>query len=196
MSEFKKITIVQDSSQVCDDFYLDKVYKETDIITKSNDKYAANYTRKMLDLFGHKSFDVLFDDDDNLIGWCGLYNGNRYPDGVYRIMNRLYINPNYRQKVFNLPITRQLYEDQIARNEKDIKFLFLSRNEEKGIYHLKRWIQTCNEPGWVLSDGFVKVANCESKLCYQYIAYKKFAKDFSWNYKEISLEEWHQLKDE
>ena len=187
-ASFKHIILIENNTLVGDEKYFNMVESECEKIVVSSDKYAENYSFKRLDLFGHKAFDILVNNDSKLVGWCGLYNGGRYPEGIFRIMNRLYIAPDYRENYFN-PITRSLYFDQRKRHEPSIKMLFLSRNEKKGRLHVKKWVKDCKEEGWSVSDNLVKVANCEKKACYQYIAYKKMV-DIDWPHDELAYDKW------
>lgn len=163
-------------------------------IIRSGDKLAKNYSFQNLDLDGHFAFDLLLDDQNQIMGWCGLYNGGRYPDGVFRAMNRLYLNPRLRANFFQAH-TRPLYFDQARRNREKIRFLFISRNLIKGKYHLRRWVKyNSGEPGWEVSDLMIKVAPCEKKSCYQYIAFKNFA-NVNWPTSGITEQEWLALED-
>jgi hypothetical protein len=190
---FRHITLIDNNKLIADLKYLEALKIECKKIESSDDKYASNYSFERLDIYGHKAFDLLIDNDDNIAGWCGLYNGGRYPEGVFRIMNRLYIRPDCRSNYFS-PITRALYENQRKRHEDSIKMLFLSRNEKKGRLHVMKWARDCGEKGWSVSDNLIKVANCEKRACYQYIAYKKIY-DVDWPNKELTYEEWMSLEE-
>lgn len=193
--DFKHI-IIRDQNRWAhsDPSLIELIRNECDFIRRSQDRFAKNYTFERLDLPRHHAFDLLLDPEGQIAGWCGLYNGGRYPDGVFRIMNRLYLHPRYRNTFFK-PYTRQLYFDQVRRHRSVIRALFLSRNSLKGLYHVRRWVKYgAGEPGWEVSPGLVKVAPCEKKVCYQYIAFKKFSA-VDWPPKALSEDEWALLPD-
>lgn len=186
------MTVIENGELVGSADILEKIRLECSKISKSGDKYAANYSFEHLELFKHKAFDVLVDSSGELVGWCGLFNGGRYPEGVFRIMNRLYLRPEYRSSFFK-PITRELYRRQVGRHRAGIRMLFLSRNELKGKYHLKRWIKYgAGEEGWKLSDGLVQVSPTHRQPGFQYIAYKKWS-PVDWPLRMISEDEWTEL---
>ncbi|MCJ8277221.1 MAG: hypothetical protein HRT44_03830 [Bdellovibrionales bacterium] len=190
--QFSTVTLIQDQQLVGSNKLLDKVRSKCKTIAEGTDKYALNYQFHKLELKRHKAFDLLLNQEGEIAGWCGLFNGGRYPDGVFRIMNRLYLDPKYR-KPFFAPYTRQLYFQQKERCADSIKLLFLSRNELKGKYHVKRWAKyNSGEEGWKVSDQLVKVAKGEDQMSYQYIAYKEY-KPVEWNLRSVTEEEWLKL---
>ena len=193
-AQFEQVTLIDKGVWVADrSFYYPLIDAESKKILASGDKYSENYSMKRLELDKHQAFDLLIlKATGELVGWCGLFNGNRYPEGVYRIMNRLYLNPHYRSHYFK-PYTRTLYFDQIKRNRDVIKLLFLSRNGLKARFHLKHWVKYgCGEKDWKISQNLIKVANAENQMCYQYIAYKKYA-DIDWPPQGIDALEWLKL---
>lgn len=149
-----------------------------------------------LELDKHEQFDLIINNENkDIMAWCGLFNGGRYPNGVFRIMNRLYINNDYRSKYFN-PFTRILYWAQRYRSRDKIKLLFLSREGEKGKRLVQNWVKRgASENGWKVSDDLIKVANGADKSSYQFIAYKFFDNKLIWNPPFISLSEWKELKE-
>lgn len=198
MNQFKHINIVTNNKICCDSKWINLIKKECDSIAKSNDSLAKNYTWDNLQVEKHKSFDILVHNDE-IVSWCGLFNGGRYPTGIYRIMNRLYLNPKYRNKKYPAYARHILYPYQRSVHKDDIKMLFLSRDGLAGKYHNLRWIKySSGEEGWTLSDYMIQVCNAEKKGCYQYISYKNFS-DVNmldmWNPKSISEEEWKLLND-
>lgn len=196
LSNMQRLSIVSKGKLVCDSDWLDRIkYECQEIITRAQDKFFQNYTYESLDIFNHQSFDLLLI-NNSLAGWGGLYNGGRYPRGVFRIMNRLYLRPEFRSTSFYVPYFRKIvYPQQLQENIDEIKLLFLSRNDLKGRYHVNRWAKHgAAEEGWRVSKNMVQVAHCEKKGCYQYIAYKKFH-EVEWNPKQITEKEWLGLPD-
>jgi hypothetical protein len=189
--DFEHVIAVENGEIVCSQDVVERIAAECDLIAAGPDRYAANYSFSRLELTKHKAFDVLLYKGE-IAGWCGLFNGGRYPEGVFRIMNRLYLNPKYRGSFFR-PYTRKLYFDQVRRHRADIRMLFLSRNHLKGKFHVRRWAKYgAGEEGWTVSDGLVKVAPAENQLCYQYISYRKYA-PVDWPERQISEADWRRL---
>lgn len=109
-----------------------------------------------------------------LIGFSGVYNGGRYPKGVYRILNRTFTNPKYRahgkMPVFHSTCIFPHHFDYLKTHA---KVLFFSREgfAEKSIRRvcqsLKHWTKT----DWIQPKGFYKVATGKRKANYQKAAY-------------------------
>lgn len=186
--------VIHKGKLVCNSDWIEKIKLECkEIVSKATDKYFLNYTFESLDIYGHQSFDLLTL-NNSVAGWGGLYNGGRYPLGVFRIMNRLYLRPELRSASFYIPYFRKIvFPEQLKENKNEIALLFLSRNDLKGRYHVERWAKYgAGEDGWVVSNNMVQVAPCEKKACYQYIAFKKF-KNINWEPKQMTEKEWLNL---
>jgi hypothetical protein len=171
-SELKLIHVASQGQLICEQHYVDMIQHECQKILASGHRLAANYSWDNLQVREHQNFDMLLHGDE-IVTWCGLYNGLRYPAGVFRIMNRLYLNPLYRQALYPAYARDMIYPYQLAQNVDKIKVLFLSRDDIKGKFHLKRWVKYhCGEPGWRVSKNMVQVSDCRKRSCYQYIAFK------------------------
>lgn len=159
-----------------------------------------NYTKRNFDLEGHLSYSILLHQGEIVTG-CGIYNGGRYPAGIYRIMNRVFVSPEFRTFHKNYPYlaTKYLINGQLEKGEDSIKCYFTSREGENGHYFLKHWIQNNEEilvKDWIVSDRLYHVApNGENQSCYQYIAFPRLMSENINLIKSISLDEWKSLKD-
>jgi len=168
------INVARDRRIICDQQHVDLIRSECQRMAASDHRLAQNYTWDNLQVAEHESFDMLMC-DDHIVTWCGLFNGGRYPDGVFRIMNRLYLNPRYRSNLYPAYARELIYPYQRQQHMHNIKLLFLSRQDIKGKYHLRRWIKYhCGETGWRLSKKLVQVSDCQQRSCYQYMAFKQF----------------------
>ena len=144
----------------------------------SKDKRWQNYKPETLDLVSHLTYDILVDEiTGDILTGCGVYHGNRYGQGIYRIMNRVFLNPKYRQNNKEYPFwaTRYLLSEQLQLCEGQIDFPFVSREGKFAHHFLDLWTKEARETGlgeWVVSEGFAHVApKGRNKKCYQRIAY-------------------------
>jgi len=171
-----KIIKVIDHGQFIINDYSDILFDEIDKLAKSDDKLADNYKMENLQLRKHLSFDAAFTNNNELIAFCGIFNGGRYPDGIYRILNRTYVSPKFRIKGLRggFFCTKNILTHQLNQYKDLISTAFVSVEELKGKSYLTAWIANAppfNNSKWILSDGFVQVSNAHNKGCYQYIAY-------------------------
>ena len=90
--EFEHIQIVDNGRVVCDPGWITKIEVECDRILGSGHRFAQNYRLEQLQLQKHLSFDIL-SHTNSVVTWSGLFNGGRYPDGAFRVVNRLYFSP-------------------------------------------------------------------------------------------------------
>lgn len=188
------VRIVENEKIVCDSRWISIIRNETDKILESGHKFSNNYSWNRLQIERHLSFDLVVCKNE-IVTWCGLFNGGRYPEGVYRIMNRLYINPKYRSRTCAyIPYARQIIlPSQLSRFRSKIGSLFLSREGLGAKFFLKRWAKyNAFERDWIIPGELIHVAPANNQSSYQYIAFKNYRKDH-WRPMGISLEEWHRL---
>ena len=163
---------------------------------KIGSKYN-NYFFKKLDLEGHLCYHVLLDKKGEIITGSGIYNGCRYPEFVYRFLNRVFVNPKYRVKSKPLCLaTKYILPKQMQDYSHKIKYGFVSREGINGHHFLKYWVQN-HAPGgtakWeVLEDMAHVVPKFYNRKCYQYIAVQKDQKSY-WEPKMITLSKWKEL---
>jgi hypothetical protein len=194
IGRFRHIQIIDDGKLVCDSCWVDRIERECAAIVGRGERFSNNYTLRRLELEKHLSFDLLVD-EKKIVTWAGLFNGGRYPHGVYRIMNRLYINPEYRSKTLAyVPFARlSILPLQLERYRARIRLLFLSRDGLRAKYFLRRWVKyNAFERDWEISPRLIQVASSEKRSGYQYIAFKKF-KDIAWNPKSVDEKSWMSL---
>jgi hypothetical protein len=187
---FKIVNVV--SHGVVDGQGAMRLGKEIQKILDGTDKKKSNYNLESIDLEGHLEFDLLVDAHEQLVTFCGIYSGNRYPEGVYRILNRTYVAPAYRAQVFAGYASRFLLPAQLERCGGALKFAFVSREHHKAKYFLSHWVE-CLAPdrSWTLSDVMVQVQpKAFTRECFQFIAYRSFSKDFTFNTSYVKPEEW------
>ena len=157
-----------------------------------------NYTPQGLDLAGHLTFDVLVDSQENLVTFCGVYSGGRFPPGVFRVLNRTYVAPEYRggQKKFAGLTSKFILPHQLNQFKDEIALAFVSREHLKARHFLRRWVrENAPQKDWQVSSDLIHVApKSLKKSAYQYVAFKKF-RDIEWAPPSVTPEQWVGLDD-
>ena len=196
-NHFKIHNVISDG-KITSNFYYEKLLIQLEKISKSNDRLADNYSINSVQLDKHLSFDLLTDSNDKIISFSGVFNGGRYPEGVYRVLNRTWVSPEYRVKhgKFKFLTSKFILNQQLEVLEKKLKLVFVSRERPTGANFLKKWRQTRSDSDlWKLSEDFVQVVpDIEKKSCYQFICNREFEKS-DWKPKHLSLVEWQKLPD-
>ena len=154
-----------------------------------------NYNEKNLDLEGHFQYHALKDSTGHLVASCGVYNGGRYPEGVFRIMNRVFVSYKYRDFPYQFIATKKLLPLQIKLIGCFPKILFCSRENITGHYFLKKWISILpNAEKWCVSDKLIQVVpHSYTKPCFQFIAYQILEQKFKWKVHFLNPESWNSL---
>lgn len=167
-------------------------------ISNGSDRLAHNYSLKNMDLPGHLSFDVLIDKHNNIISFSGVYNGGRYPEGVYRILNRTWVAKEARVShgSFKYLTSKYILPAQLKNFSADLKLIFVSRANTAGRLFLKKWQSRQNpEENWQVSENLVQVVpGVHKKSCFQYICSRSFAA-VDWNPDTLTESEWNSLSD-
>ena len=167
--------------------------KLLDGISRSPHRMAHNYLLENLDLAGHLSFDLLVNDKNEIVSFAGVYNGGRYPDGVFRILNRTWVAESLRVRhgAFPFLTSRLILPVQLANLAKELKLVFVSRDRPSAKYFLRKWRMHQPDPEqWQISEKMVHVVPEVDKAgCFQYICYRKL-QPIEWNPVQISEEEW------
>lgn len=172
----------------------DRLLETLDNIRLSNDHLKENYNSERLDLLGHKSFDLLLSERNDIVCFSGMYHRSEWPEGCYRISNRTYVNPKYRTSIYNYLNPSMIGPHQIAIHKKDIKMAFISRESFKGKYYFKALKRTVPYyTDWNTSDNMIQLFNSSQKSSYQYIVYKEFVENSLSKFKSISENEWKNL---
>lgn len=157
-------------------FWADKLYSFCEKYAhKKIEPKWENYTPVSLDLENHLTFDILSIDGE-ILSFCGIYNGGRYPNGVYRILNRAFINPKYRSPGMSLRLlnSRYLVPGQLLQHQHQIDFAFLSLQElnlKRVLPKIVAQINTGNNWQWFFPDELYQVAPFEIQPCYQHIGF-------------------------
>ncbi len=167
-----------------------------DRISRSKDRLAENYKLKNVDLSGHLTFDLLVDDNEKIISFAGIYNGGRYPEGVYRILNRTWTCESHRVShgAFPFLASKLILPNQLLRHAADLKLIFLSRQEAKGRLFLKRWVRhQTDAQSWEISNSFVQVApESMKKSAFHHICFQKL-KPIEWSPLNVDESVWKSL---
>lgn len=156
-----------------------------------------NYLTDALDLTGHLAYDICIDRRTRgVICGCGVYSGNRYPQGVFRVMNRSFVMPDFRQKgPYELLSTRLLLGKQLDELKDEISACFVSREGPFGHYFLKRWSKQYSsyypgEESWQVPPQFFKVVpKGRSASAYQSIAFRGPLFQI-WQPEEVDRDRW------
>ena len=167
-------------------------------ISSGPDRLAKNYTLENMYLPGHLSFDLLVNENDEILSFCGVYNGGRYPEGIYRVLNRTWLSNDLRISHGAFPFLTSTYilPFQLKKCAADLKLIFLSRENRSGRLFLKKW--QAHQPAsenWSVSDKMIQVVpGVEKKSCFQFICQRSFS-PVTWNSKTIDEKDWLRLKD-
>jgi hypothetical protein len=172
---------------------LDTLLRE---IAAGSHRLASNYHPDHIDLAGHRSFDLLLDRSGRIVSFCGVYNGGRYPEGVYRILNRTWVADSLRvgHGVFPFLTSKYILPVQIENLRDELKLIFVSREEPSGKFFLRKWRERQSEPQhWQVSENMIQVVPGVSKAsCYQYICSRRF-QPVNWNPQQIDEAQWAAL---
>lgn len=166
-------------------------------ISSSHDRLAQNYSLENMKLQEHLSFDILVNEKNEIISFAGVYSGGRYPEGVYRVLNRTWVHEDYRVShgAFLYLTSKYILPLQLERLKAKLKLVFVSRERLTGRRFLLKWAQHQLEPElWKVSNDLVQVVpNIEKKSCYQYVCCYSFASS-DWSPKALSPELWQKLE--
>lgn len=157
---------------------------------------AINYLPENMDLAGHLSFDLLVDSNNRILSFAGVYNGGRYPEGVYRVLNRTWVSEALRVQHGAFPYlsSRLILPVQLQALAGQLKLIFVSRESLRGRLFLQKWKQ--NQPDselWNVSDKLVQVVpGVKNQSCFQFICTRNLV-PVNWNPEQITTEEWSKL---
>lgn len=157
---------------------------------------VENYSPKNLDIENHLIFSCL-KYEHSIIAFCGIYNGSRYPEGVYRILNRSFIIPQKRTLgIYDCFLSKHIVHEQLRLTQHLLGTLFISRPGRSSKTFLEFWKANCapRHLEWSISERFVHVApRGEKRDCYQYICSADL-RQTSWAPRTLSEQEWLQLR--
>lgn len=164
----------------------------------SNDIYKDNYTIKNLHLKEHLALDCLVDSNDKIFALAGIFNGGRYPNGVYRVLNRLWARDDIRTGQWSPFLTQMFLLDHLIEFNKILDVAFISIQGLKGKRFLNNYWLNKQAPkwgtGWKMYPKIVKVAPSNKKSGYQYVVYNKKNKNsVSWPNNGITEDEYNNL---
>ncbi|MFN8792572.1 MAG: hypothetical protein ACK5Y2_14045 [Bdellovibrionales bacterium] len=175
---------------------LDRLLRDLDNL-RCRASLKPNYSLEGLEIQKALGFDVLRRDSGEFIAMSGVLNGGRYPDGIYRVLNRAYFNPKYRTSHFSTSAwaSKYILPWQIEKYREKFKLIFVSRERPSGRRFLKYWVQNlAPDRSWLVSNRMVHVApKGQGQGCFQYIAYKEYS-PVTWAFNSISEQEWRLLK--
>lgn len=184
-----KLRKIVNNQEIIDSKYTEILLRYLPNITE--DKLAENYQLSNLMLNKHLSFDCIFTQDDEIVAFCGIFNGGRYPENVHRILNRTYVSPIYRNNALNggYFCTQHILPYQLQQYNLDT--VFVSVEGRKGYPYLQQWVKhaPARDSIWRVSDKLYQVSDARNQGCYQYIAVNG---DF-WTDDTVTYEEWMLL---
>ena len=162
-------------------------------ISQSPHRLAGNYHPENMDLAGHLSFDLLVTREGEIVSFAGVYNGGRYPEGVFRILNRTWVADSLRVQHGAFPFLTSglILPVQLANLADDLKLIFVSREKPAAKHFLRKWRARQAEPAqWQISGKMVQVVpDVDKASCFQYICSRKL-KPVEWHPAQISEVEW------
>lgn len=192
--KYRLIPIVSDFRIQSENFAIFDTLLAT--IRSSDDRLRENYTLNGMDLTGHLCLDLLTSEGGDPVAFSGLYNGGRFPERVFRALNRTYVHPAFRATggVYVNWNSRFILPDQLKRFSDRIGTAFVSRERPEGRGFLDVWSRKwAPESGWRVSDNLVCI-NPRSRdgSAYQHIARKDYQSN-AWKPDEMTPEEWSRL---
>jgi hypothetical protein len=171
-------------------------------IAEGDDRRKINYSGKRLDLENHLAFDLLLDAaSEEVLAFCGVYNGGRYPKGVFRVLNRVYVHPKFRNPkgLFEALgkqtlLSQTLLPFHLWKYSDEIKTAFVSREAPLGRHFLKRWLlNNAPDQNWQMKNDLVHVApGGKDQSCFQFVVYRQFEGE-EWAPPTIGESDWKNL---
>lgn len=193
--KFKVVNIVL-NGKISSPGWMLKLENLLKTIQDGKHRTSENYSLDRMELDKHLTFDLLVNNQDEIISFAGLLNGGRYPDGIYRVLNRTWVAEEYRVNHASFPFltSRFILSEQIARHRPQLKLIFVSRERLAGRLFLKRWCrQQPRDEEWQLSQKLIQVVpEVEKKSCYQYICFRNLC-GVEWTPKSVTPEQWQLL---
>jgi hypothetical protein len=182
-----------------------------------NIRNAHNYVGLEEEVLDYEAFHVLFDDDNEAVGFAGIYNGGIYPANTARVLNRAYYSPKVRHKslathggnhIEKALFARYVLPEQIriARDDLGLDGIFFSVEfpmRRKSVETIVKWMNEHHNHGdkWEVLNrlyntcrGWIhggKYHHVNEPTCWQNIAMMKFRDGFTLDLPSISVEEWH-----
>lgn len=165
-------------------------------ITPECEPLWRNYQPDELDIEGHLIFSFMLH-EKKLAAMCGIYNGGRYPERVYRVLNRKYIDPEFRRRSFTTPRNRwrsfAMADEQIRLVKKEISLAFVSNEKlrrKKSLPVVASQLKSIETP-WTLEDDLVKTSLGDQQSAYQLAIWTSPDQSFSQlPLQKISVEEY------
>lgn len=196
LNNFKKIRLVY-NNEILEWKYL---YQLEEFSKNSNDLYKENYFIKNLQAEKHLALDCLVDSHDKIFALSGVFNGGRYPQGVYRVLNRLWARKDLRTGQWSPFLTKSFLKDHLFEFNDIFRIVFVSIQGEKGKRFLNNYWKSKEAPkwgqGWKFYPKIVKVAPCNKKSCHQYVIFNQRDKgDLVWPTCGITKQEYDKLLD-
>lgn len=178
-----------------------------DEVSSGTDRLARNYSRSAFDFSNHMTIDMLLDDNGELVELEGVYRRDWWPGNVWRIKNRFYSPPPYRHPglQFNRPkeqriLTTHQIKKAIANGA---NALFVSIEGPKAFTKMKVIMKTMVpywgvDLEWKMPGRYFKVADCDSKPCWQQIIYANVKPNYDlsnerWFQESMTMDQWKEL---
>ena len=197
--------------------YWDKFYELLVFAKNENIRNARNYQELEFEIEEHDAFHILVDDDEDVVGFAGLYNPGHYPANTARILNRAYYSPKVRHKslathggnhIEKALLARYIVPQQlaIARNDgrESVFFSVEFPMRRKSVQTIVKWMNEHHDHGgkWVILDRMYNTCRgwihegeyqyVDKPTCWQNIAIMYFDDRCSGlNLPSITIEEWH-----
>jgi hypothetical protein len=188
-----KIVNVVSHGEVTDSTSLKKMF---DMLSAVDDKRAENYTYEKMDLKNHLSFDLLTNEDDEIVCFSGLYSRPGWGQGIYRSSNRTFVNPKFRNKIYDFYNPMYIVPHQVNKHKDDISIVFNSREHYKSeLYFKKAKSKLEFYHDWVIMENMIRVVPTSfKKSAYQKVMFKSF-NGSTLPFDTITVDEWKMLEE-
>lgn len=186
-----KIVNVISHGEVTDEASLRNMF---DMLLTVDDKRAENYTYEKMDLKNHLSFDLLTNENNEIICFSGLYSRPGWGSGIFRSSNRTFVNPKFRNKVYDFYNPKYIVPYQVTKHRDDIRIVFNSREHYKSEFYFKKAKNVLEfYHDWSIMENMIRVVPTSfKKSAYQKVMFKSFDGSML-PFDTLSVDEWKML---
>lgn len=179
--------------------------KVRDICLEENNWLRENYTKENLVIEEHQGYGVVYQKSTGkpmVMG--GVYNDQRYPKNVAKMINRLYTFPEFRMKHTDMTdgfrVTCSLIDSLLKISNYEI-YLITMQNRPRGG---KRWwdvwchhMDIASNGMWTRGEGYLQTCPWPVQKCWQnFVYYETKPGAFNnWNPQLINDTAWNQLEE-
>lgn len=139
------------------------------------DKLTLNYSETNFEIESHEMFDALYTQAGEFVACTGIFKRAQWPTGMYRLLNRTYFNPSFRESHrFSFFASDYLLPGQVQRCKSPLNLIFVSRQGKNGGHFLKKLqARPYFKDRYEVSKDYIQVAPGMDDKCFQKILFHK-----------------------